>query len=150
MKIYDRESEELLGFIAEGIRLLGRCGVTKNYGYVTFFDARLGRNLLVTKVSMVPADKLEKYNRLSQEKASRLFANTAHVSSFQSRNEKLDRWAGAIRCLFPLILSFSGLPELADEALMIYVAYRAGWINAEMGERIAQISDNPYIVQMID
>jgi hypothetical protein len=70
-----------------------------------------------------------------------------HVSSWESRDPGHDRWGGAIR-IEDLIFSFSGLPELADEALMLGVGLMYGRReNASFEDLLAEIathSVNPY------
>lgn len=69
----------------------------------------------------------EKYERYAYEKVERLEANLVnkHYSSWESRDESLDQWGGAIRVPMQgmwFILSFSGLPEVGDEAFMVLLA----------------------------
>ncbi len=81
----------------------------------------------------IPTKKLPRYRIVSLEKAIRLGKNCGvnrHVSSFQSRNLSANEYGGSILVMldpggleiFYLILSFSGLPEKADEALCLLIA----------------------------
>lgn len=63
-------------------------------------------------------DKKVKYRKLAAEKAMRLREHPEHVTSWQSRDPDHDRWGGAIRTNDGWVFSFSGLPELWDEALL--------------------------------
>lgn len=93
----------------------------------------------------VPDDKAEKYSALCLEKARRLEAQykaAGDLTSWQSRNPEAEQWGGAI--LGPdgqdrqYAFSFSGLPELVDEALTLRVAVKVGHLTGEealeMGE----------------
>ena len=88
------------------------------------------------------------YRVFAQEKALRLLSRPDDVSSFQSRDESEQRWGGAIRA-GSYILSFSGLPELMDEALMLAVALHLGLIDRVEAERIAALSHNPFFARLI-
>ena len=152
MNILGKTEGELIVLVEEGVQLLvGRCGIKRDYGYFSVFDCNEpgGAFMLIARIGLPPPEKNEKYLRLSQEKAQRLFSNPLHFSSYQSRDEAKDMWGGAVREV-STILSFSGLPdELADEALMLFVAYRAGWFVESRVLAIAGRSNNPYIVQII-
>ncbi len=75
-------------------------------------------------------EKALKYWEFAQEKADRLanHFDKGHLSSYQSRAPEKMRWGGAIRTPGGWILSFSGFPELMDEAFMLSVARQAGLI----------------------
>lgn len=77
-------------------------------------------------------NKRQKYFKLSQEKACRLQKSALSiVSSWQTRNETEDKYGGAVRA-GGYVLSFSGLPELADEAFVLLIATACGIANAEL------------------
>ena len=87
----------------------------------------------------------------SQEKARRLFANQLQhgISSWQTRDLKLDQFGGAIRIFITigednhterLILSFSGLPEIGDEAVMLCTAIERFGLQFSAAKKIAGIS----------
>ena len=67
-------------------------------------------------------EKDRRYQLLSVEKAARLQAHPGHRTSWQSRDPDRDHWGGAFRTDDGWIISFSGLPELWDEALVLGVA----------------------------
>lgn len=67
-----------------------------------------------------PAGKA-KYFSFAQEKAMRLAQNKHHKSSFESRIPENSKWGGAIRG-HQYIYSFSGFPEIVDEASMLLTA----------------------------
>ena len=122
-------------------------------------DKRGGGYLCVTKVrGGIPEDaplcivrlgepakeKISKYFEFSLEKASRLSDHRDHVSSWQSRDPENSRWGGAIRAE-DYILSFSGLVELADEAVLVNSAFKLGMITGEACSRIKEASGNDLI-----
>ncbi|MFA6587916.1 MAG: hypothetical protein WCT08_02495 [Patescibacteria group bacterium] len=110
--------------------------------------------LLTVPIGELPIGTL-KYANIATEKADRLIADFVKrgkeaVSSWQTRVEN-EKYAGAILCNMivcdhygPFAISFSGLPELADEALMLALAVRMQWMTSEAATRIAKISNNQY------
>ncbi|MCX6723809.1 MAG: hypothetical protein NT155_01380 [Candidatus Staskawiczbacteria bacterium] len=129
--------------------LVEKCKLDRNYGYFTVMDtAALGRIKLICEIGVCPPEKAEKYRTFSQEKAVRLFVNSAHDTSWQTRNPGENKWAGAVRA-GSLIFSFSGLPELDDEALMTFVASQAGLIDRFKVIEIASISRNKHIYDIL-
>ncbi len=97
--------------------------------------------VLVALVGEIPNKKSRKYRDFSFEKAKRLMGHSEHLSSWQSRSPNEDRWGGAVRT-DTHILSFSGLPELADEALMLALALKLGLLKDRYAATIAMTSDN--------
>lgn len=103
-----------------------------------------GLPIILVPCGVFPLEKAEKYLNLCQEKAKRL-AILGGLSSWESRNPEENKWGGAVR-FRDLIFSFSGFPELADEAVMLATAiryYNAPDISMEAWE-IARRSQNPY------
>lgn len=82
-----------------------------------------GEPLLVALIGQIPPAKWAKYFSLSMEKARRLAIYPKHATSFESRDEEREMYGGAVR-VGSAIYSFSGLPELHDEALMFDSALR--------------------------
>lgn len=113
-------------------------------GYFCFADGRSGNPFLIAKIGDPPWPKSEKYLLLCIEKVRRLAAFPGHISSWQTRDESLDHFGGAIRAkaplingeLSPVILSFSGLTEEADEMFMVRLALRFEMIDADDAEKI--------------
>ena len=128
----------------------GRAG-----GYLTIYDAATGKPLLTpTPIGTVIQAKVAKYAAFCQEKALRLLikmTSEGHISSRQSRNTGEDQWGGAILIVDEnLIFSFSGLPELADEAFMVRLAWEMAKISysPEQGVEVATFADpraNDYV-----
>jgi hypothetical protein len=102
---------------------------------------RNGQLLLHAELGTIPEEKWEKYHRLSVEKAVRLCKNFNHVSSWQSRDVMLKKYGGAIRA-GDYILSFSGLPELCDEAFVTVLALIFKFFNLNEASKIIDISKN--------
>ena len=104
-------------------------------------------------------NKREKYTRLSQEKAHRVYANWLRqpevtVSSWQTRNPEEMMFGGAV--LFPPIdespniISFSGLAEVTDEALCLVLAYHLGLSPVpNYANRVIEISKNPVYEELL-
>lgn len=109
-----------------------------------------GTNLGLPPVAMIMIggprlSKQAKYAELSKEKARRLAGFPLAKSSWQSRNPSIDCWGGAVRCKDKdgiIILSFSGLTEEADEALVLLVAVLCNLLTREEAAEIARISNN--------
>ena len=105
MAFVDHSTEDFLG---------GRKG-----GYLCVAEGDSGNpHFTVLVGGHVNQKKLPRYYHLSHEKAVRLSQNPTHVSSFQSRDGE-NKFGGAVRTLNGLIYSFSGFPELVDEALVL-------------------------------
>lgn len=125
----------------------------RDSGYFTIFDS-LGSNraiMLLCEIGVCPQEKRTKYFTFSQEKATRLSQHSIHLTSWESRDPDKDMYGGAIR-IGPagnLIISFSGLPELADEAVMLYVAVQLGWLRTDRAIQRALISNNEYLQKLV-
>jgi hypothetical protein len=72
----------------------------------------------------------------SLEQAKRLSRHHDHQTSRQSRDETLKQYGGAIR-LSGRIISFSGLPEVWNEAIVFYAAHRLGLLDMEQVRAMA-------------
>ena len=119
----------------------------KDSGYLTILDASDGRLILQVQIGICPADKADKYCDFSLEKAKRVF-ETGDQSSWQSRDPENGKWGGGIRAN-DHILSFSGMPELADEALSLTIAERMGWMTKQDAAAIASISGNNFLSDIL-
>ena len=128
-------------------------------GYLTLMNGITGEIIFTVPFGEIPEDKDEIYFRFSQEKASRLFSQVnlhlpnVHTSSFQSRNEEEEKYGGAI--YFDLhsaviILSFSGMPELIDEAMMLVLGNKVkALLNEPLLRKIEACDRNPYFEQLL-
>ncbi|MBU2539773.1 hypothetical protein KJ786_01255 [Patescibacteria group bacterium] len=127
--------------------LLSGLSVNKDSGYLTIRDRINGSVLITVQIGKCKPEKAKKYFDFSLEKGARLFQHKKHFSSWQSKDEGEDFYAGAI-ISEDLILSFSGLSELADEALVLMVANLCRWIHDGDAYSIAAISDNKYFTDL--
>lgn len=108
------------------LELAGIIAQRSGRGYLTIKDPNNGDILFFKPYGEIPEEKKEKYSSYSKEKASRLYSKisthlpTTHTTSYQSRNSEKEEWGGAVYGNYhelSLIFSFSGMPELIDEAI---------------------------------
>ena len=125
-------------------------------GWFCIREERDQAPLVIVRVGGQPLEKSNASMRRCQEKAASLQSRSGDVSSYQSRNESQDQWGGAIRW-DQYILSFSGLPEKADEVLMIMLAQMEEWADAGIkrlshlqAAEILRASENPYMMPTDD
>lgn len=117
---------------------------TKTGGVLTILKE--GTSILQLPVGILSTEKWWKYTNISLEKAGRLdyYAHDhhhCHISSWQSRNPDEEHWGGAVITRDKLwTLSFSGLPELADEAFCLMLVYIFGLMTLHRIRKIAAIS----------
>ena len=90
-------------------------------GYLTILDAKTGGILAVALIGEIAQKNLLKYFNFSLEKAQRVYTEEIS-SSYQSRNLRKGKWAGAIRGK-EYIYSFSGNTEENDEAICLMLCY---------------------------
>lgn len=123
----------------------------KKGGFLTIRDKNTGHILITLLIGQVLHEKAVKYHGLSQEKGDRLHTRIGlgekHVSSWQSRNPDSGLWGGAIAAE-NFIVSFSGMPELGDEAIVLIIAIQLKWLNQQEAEKIARVSQNPLFIQL--
>ena len=113
-----------------------------NGGYFSVSDRMTGETLLLIPIGEVTDQNLIRYRGFCLEKVRRLIQNPAHLSSWQSKNKTRERYAGAVLLPGNMVLSFSGLPELADEALCLILAIILDWTSQAYADEIATISTN--------
>jgi len=123
----------------------------KEGGFLTIRDKGTGHILITLLIGKVPHEKAAKYHGLSQEKGGRIHNRIGlgenHISSWQSRNPDSGLWGGAIATK-KFIVSFSGMPELGDEAIVLAIAMQMKWLNQQEAEKIASTSQNPFFIQL--
>ena len=123
----------------------------KQSGYLTIRRKIDGRILLAVQIGECPPHKASEYFKFSLEKGERLFHHSNHVSSWQSRDDKNEKWGGAIIAGNYIVL-FSGFPELLDEAVVLVLSLFFCWISHEKATGIAKISNNffyPYLDRVV-
>ena len=130
--------ESIIDFCSDDEGWAGHTG-----GYLCISDGKNGLPLLTMLIGEVFLQKAPKYLEFCQEKAARLAGHPNHQTSWESRNPEKDWWGGAVR-FEDKILSFSGLPEMGDEAAMLRVVAKHGDEACVMARRIAKLTDNPY------
>ncbi len=170
-----RTREMLIHYVERAVelsaKLPGNPRPESRGGYLTVIDLEAKQPALIIPISEMPEEKMEKYFRLSQEKAFRLLAHPEHMSSFQSQHPELDEWPGAIRAeeeesikaeraeqteqdgVFradDVILSFSGLYGLCDEAVCLAVAVKMRWLSGDRAASIAALSRNPFYQSLVE
>ena len=74
-------------------------------------------------------ERISMCKSFAQEKCLRIMKNSDHRTSYESRNPEDNHWGGGLRICFTsskitgrIIVSFSGCPELMDEAMIIIAA----------------------------
>jgi hypothetical protein len=117
-----------------------------------FLTVQIGETIGTVPFGIIPDEKLEKYHRLSREKAARLLANIEAgmqiETSYATRNEEMDQWGGAIYPPNGYLVSFSGLSEAGDETLSFLYAIYKGWINPEYAIEISNAKEQ--LKELID
>jgi hypothetical protein len=109
-------------------------------GYFVIADGTTGLPLVVAMLGAPELSKANQYFANACEKAQRLASHPEHYLSWQSRVEDY-KFAGAVR-VGCLIFSFSGLPEMLDEALMLALGARTHQIRHADALVRAQTSGN--------
>ena len=118
-------------------------------GFLCVLNPQIGEIVVTGLIGTEPDEKKrEKYKLLAEEKARRLALHPEHQSSWESRDPDKNRWGGAIRGT-RLLFSFSGLPELWDEALMLVLAVRLKEIETAAAQAIAKKSENQFFEQLL-
>lgn len=110
-------------------------------GFACFRTDESGSNIYTTAHGSIPPTLEHIYKQNAYEKIIRLSYHEGDISSFQSRNPAEGRWGGAIR-LKGIVLSFSGLTELLDEAYLLSIAIQCGWCSPLRAKRVIQKSNN--------
>lgn len=114
-------------------------------GYLVVADVGTGLPLGSLFIGDVADDKAARYIELAQEKALRLATKLSlgHVLSWQSRDPAANLWGGAAYiCMGNIILSFSGLPELWDEAICLATASYGLYVPPANLIPLTEISEN--------
>ncbi|TXH00256.1 MAG: hypothetical protein E6P95_03955 [Candidatus Moraniibacteriota bacterium] len=135
--------------IYAAIRLTRAAGIKeKDGGYLAIFEISRGNLEVLAAAGYSPQEKIEGRQRVSQEKCIRILAN-GHNTSYESRNPAAGLWGGAVRGT-DFIFSFSGLPELWDEAAMFVLAIRLRQLREY--DVLAQISEerNPHLRPLLE
>lgn len=143
------------------VPLMKKQGETRSGGFFCLSGENMAPLVLIEPYGEMSEEKRGKYAELAREKLVRLSSFPSHSTSYQSRNpdavivdsQKNERswgkWGGAVRA-GDYIASFSGLPELWDEAIMFVLAVRMGWISeADTLRRISR-KRNPHLRLLLE
>jgi hypothetical protein len=128
-------------------------------GYFSVRCIDSGDTVISQKVGKFSLDKKEKYSFLSTEKSLRLKSHIGHLTSYESRNpkgnvyvgkenraEQWGHWGGAVLISKHYIFSFSGLPELLDEAFVCFLGLKSELMSrTQFVEVKKRRTDNPYL-----
>ncbi len=127
--------------------------ILKTGGYISVFDLGDKRLEYVGVVGEpAPHEKWSAYAYNSGEKGTRLLATheeLGHLTSFESRDPENGKWGGAIVAGY-YIFSFSGLPEQADEAVMLVVAVELNVLSLVDASAIAIKNNNEIFSTIIN
>jgi hypothetical protein len=108
-------------------------------GWFCLLDVRQPPGWMVRvheRIGQLQTDKEAKYREFSLEKATRLASHPEHTTSRESRDEAAAQYGGAIHA-HGYILSFSGLPEVWDEAIMLQAAILCDLLTPDEARRIS-------------
>lgn len=117
-----------------------------------------GKFLLMASIGYNDPKQMPGRMAVAQEKAYRVFVltgMTTFMTSYDSRKPELGLWGGAVGIRgrndrSDLVLSFSGLPELWDEAAMFVTAIRSHEASEDL--ILAHISEerNPHLRPLLE
>ena len=110
-------------------------------GYATLAGRESGKALLTILLGGVSVANAPKYHDYSLEKAERLSAHKTHVLSRESRDPQAGKWGGAAKGK-TIIASFSGFPELIDEAFCLVWLVKIGELGLLEAREIAEKAEN--------
>lgn len=140
------------------LELIKNSGINDKTGGIFYcLNWSTGKFLLMANIGYNDPKQVPARMAVAQEKAYRTFlltGRTSFVTSYDSREPALGLWGGAVgiqsRKGDDLVLSFSGLPELWDEAAMFVTAVRSHLVSQYMV--LAQISEerNPHLRPLLD
>lgn len=156
-KAYGRGGEKLAAAVQELVRMMLsvkwplKDGLKEHHrgGVLTIRSRKTGKIRSIWIIGNPPADRLVKYAKFSKEKGLRLNwmlhkgtpGQQLHLSSWQSRNPDRNQWGGAILTKDDIV-SFSGMPELTDEVLLLVACVALRAISTRRADRIALASSN--------
>ncbi len=146
-KIVDIASQ----IVEASVKVPGNEAPERQGGYLVIRERYSGIILLLERIGKCPPLDTEKYLNFAQEKGARLNglvkAGHGDMSSWQSRNPEAGKWGGAI-VAGNLIVSFSGLKEIVDEAAVLVLALRLSWLTHNEVLAITEISGNRFVKEL--
>jgi len=133
----------ILEFIAKGKKFNPN---NKTGGCLAYDDNNGGTNFKFLGSNI---DDEKKYYETAFCKIQQLKDNPGHISSFQSRNPDNGFWGGGVMLVGKDgYMSFSGLPELGDEACLLKALLNAKHYRKENVKAILALSNNPIYTQI--
>jgi len=121
-------------------------------GYLALTETMSDNLICLARAGKIVTGNDKAYEKYAPEKSRRLHGmhhGKGHVSSYQSKDETLNMYAGGIVTEL-IIVSFSGLsPDLWDEVLCLIFAIERGWISLSQATSIAEISTNNFFLRYI-
>jgi hypothetical protein len=103
------------------------------------------RHVMLMNRSMteVPEDDGCRYDFFASEKTFRLCGHKNHILSWQSSNMDLMQYPGAVRFIWvSVIMAISGFTAEEDEAAVLWIGKKMGWISEPDAYEASQISNN--------
>ncbi len=146
--------------LKRAVLLMMEQGETRSGGYFCLSGKKMSPLVLIRCCGEVPEEKCGKYAERAREKLTRLADHTSHFTSYQSSPDMIivdsqnnerpwGKWGGAVRAR-NYIASFSGLPELWDEAMMLVLAVRMSWLSEKNTLRRIGPKRNPYLRPLLE
>lgn len=118
-------------------------------GFLNLRDAN-GKIVFEYPFRSPSSNKTQSYREFAREKTSRLEGYPEHVLSWQSKNEALQQYQGAVRAPNGLLGSFSGFTGEEDETIILWAFTKMEFLSGKEAYQAAQISSNSryaYLVQ---
>lgn len=118
-------------------------------GYLVVREKESGKIILLERIGRCPPANVVKYLEFAQEKGARLnkLIVAGDISSWGSRDPEEGKWGGAI-VAGDLIVSFSGLKEIIDEAVVLVLSLRLDWITHNQVLAVTEISNNRFVKEL--
>lgn len=118
-------------------------------GYIYICNPN-GNMVAHVMIGTPPSEKAGEYEKLSKEKARRLRSYVDHTLSWESRDTKANQYGGAIRLPNKFIISFSGFPEMIDQAFCLALAVRFNlieitWVFNSMDQMMMSVSCKEFL-----
>ncbi len=130
--------------VGASINVPGNEAPERQGGYLVIRERYSGIKLLVERIGKCPPADVAKYLDFAQIKGA-ILTESSDISSWQSRNPERGIWGGAIVVRDRLTISFSGLKEIIDEAVVLVLALRLSWLTHNEVIDITEISGNSFV-----
>ncbi len=146
--------------LTKAVELLHAQGMNHAGGYLCLTSAAMAPLMAISAWGTIPEEKILQCSEVVQEKIRRLQEHPLHFTSYQSRDPGAEitvsqgrkwqwgKWGGAI-FTGEYYLSFTGLPELWDEAAMFVTALQMEWMEETALLRRISRPRNPHLRPLI-